>query len=212
MTLPERDFRNPVARAIIEQRRELATESAFATAGRRDPRRSPLAPALYRDDTVVFLALSLAQERLRVNDDAAHRAESSSCCGIPRCVSRTAASVAERELRRLQQELQDALAQNAPDEEIDRLMNEMQQALDRYLQSLAQNMARNPDQTSSRADPSRMLTAAIFNACSTAPATSPIAARTIRRASCCRSYRTCWKICAWRGRARRRRSPPRRSR
>src|SRR5206468_2559388 len=55
-------------------------------------------------------------------------------------------SLAERELRRLQQQLQDALAKNAPDDEIDRLIRELQQALDRYLQALAENMARNPDQ------------------------------------------------------------------
>jgi uncharacterized protein (TIGR02302 family) len=61
-------------------------------------------------------------------------------------------------MRRLQQELQDALAKNAPDEEIDRLMNELQQALDRYLQSLAENMARNPDQFQQPIDPSKVIT------------------------------------------------------
>ena len=67
-------------------------------------------------------------------------------------------SLAERELRRLQQELQDALAKNAPDEEIDRLMRELQQALDRYLQALAENLARNPDQAQQPVDPSRIVT------------------------------------------------------
>ena len=54
------------------------------------------------------------------------------------------ASLAQNELRRLQQQLQDALAKNAPDREIDRLMSELKQALDRYLQALAANQARNP--------------------------------------------------------------------
>src|SRR5271169_6959844 len=66
-------------------------------------------------------------------------------------------SLAERELRRLQQDLQDALAKNAPDEEIDRLMRELQQALDRYLQALAENLARNPDQAEQPVDPSRVI-------------------------------------------------------
>jgi uncharacterized protein (TIGR02302 family) len=66
-------------------------------------------------------------------------------------------SLAERELRRLQQELQDALAKNAPDQEIDRLMRELQQALDSYLQALAENLARNPDQAQQPIDPSRVI-------------------------------------------------------
>ena len=40
------------------------------------------------------------------------------------------------------QALQDALARNAPDAEIERLMRELQQAIDRYLQALAQQMQR----------------------------------------------------------------------
>src|SRR5438874_12483916 len=66
-------------------------------------------------------------------------------------------SLAEREMRRLQQELQDALAKNAPDAEIERLMKELQQALDRYLQALAENMARNPDQYQQPVDPSKVI-------------------------------------------------------
>jgi len=64
------------------------------------------------------------------------------------------ASQAENELRRAQRQLQEALAKNAPDQEIDRLMSELRQALDRYLRALAENMARNPDQ-SRQPDPSQ---------------------------------------------------------
>src|SRR5439155_8312765 len=66
-------------------------------------------------------------------------------------------SLAEREMRRLQRELQEALAKNAPDDEIERLMRELQQALDRYLQALAENMARNPDQAEQPVDPSTVI-------------------------------------------------------
>ena len=52
------------------------------------------------------------------------------------------------------QELQDALARNAPDAEIEHLMRELQQAIDRYLQAMAQQMQRQPhDQDSSRSTP-----------------------------------------------------------
>jgi uncharacterized protein (TIGR02302 family) len=69
--LPERVFTTPVARAIIEQRRELAADpgSRLAVAEILGDLRSR--PELYRNDLVVFLGLRVAQERLRLHDDAA---------------------------------------------------------------------------------------------------------------------------------------------
>jgi uncharacterized protein (TIGR02302 family) len=158
MKLPERKFEHPIARAIIDQRKELATDP-----GSRLPVADTLSdlrerPQLYRDDTVAFLGMRLAEERLRINDDANSIAE------VQQLLWDTALriedgrmSLAEREMRRLRQELQDALAKNAPDAEIDRLMKELQQALDRYLQALAENMARNPDQYQQQVDPSKVI-------------------------------------------------------
>src|SRR5215469_1937596 len=158
MKLPERKFEHPVARAIIDQRKELATDpsSRLAVADTLSDLRER--PQLYRDDTVAFLGMRLAEERLRLNDDA------KSITAVKQLLWDTALriedgrmSLAEREMRRLQQELQDALAKNAPDEEIDRLMKELQQALDRYLQALAENMARNPEQNQQPVDPSKVI-------------------------------------------------------
>jgi len=158
MKLPERVFEHPVARAIIDQRKELVTDagSRLAVADTLSDLRER--PRLYRDDSVAFLAMRLAEQRLRFNDDAKSTTE------VQQLLWDTALriedgrmSLAEREMRRLQQELQDALAKNAPDEEIDRLMKELQQALDRYLQALAENMARNPDQFKQPVDPSKVI-------------------------------------------------------
>jgi uncharacterized protein (TIGR02302 family) len=158
MKLPERVFEHPVARAIIDQRKELVTDpgARLAVADTLGDLRER--PRLYRDDTVAFLALRLAEQRLRINDDANSIAE------VQQLLWDTALriedgrmSLAEREMRRLQQELQDALAKSAPDEEVERLMKELQQALDRYLQALAENMARNPDQAQQPIDPSKVI-------------------------------------------------------
>ena len=158
MKLPERKFEHPVARAIIDQRKVLVTVpgSRLAVAVTLGDLRER--PQLYRDDTVAFLAMRLAEERLRLNDDANSIAE------VQQLLWDTALriedgrmSLAEREMRRLQQALQDALAKNAPDEEIERLMKELQQALDRYLQALAENMARNPEQYQQPVDPSKVI-------------------------------------------------------
>jgi uncharacterized protein (TIGR02302 family) len=158
MKLPERVFHNPIARAIIDQRKELA----------KDPKsRLPVAeilgdlqsrPQLYGNDAVVFLALRVAQQRLRLHDDAASTAEVEQLLWDTALrVEDGGASLAESEVRRLQRQLQDALARNAPDQEIDRLMSELRQALDRYLQALAENMARHPDQSRQPADRSRQV-------------------------------------------------------
>jgi uncharacterized protein (TIGR02302 family) len=158
LKLPERTFEHPIARAIIDQRKELVTDtgSRLAVADTLSDLRER--PRLYRDDTVAFLALRLAEQRLRLNDDATAMSE------VQQLLWDTALriedgrmSLAEREMRRLQQELQDALAKNAPDEEIERLMKELQQALDRYLQALAEQMARNPDQFKEPVDPSKVI-------------------------------------------------------
>jgi uncharacterized protein (TIGR02302 family) len=159
MKLPERVFNHPIARAIIEQRKELVIDPASRAAVADTLSDLHERPSLYRDDTIVFLGLRLAEQRLRLNDDEKSIAE------VEQLLWDTALrvedgrmSLAERELRRLQQELQDALAKNAPDEEIDRLMRELQQALDRYLQALAENLARNPDQAEQPIDPSQIVT------------------------------------------------------
>jgi uncharacterized protein (TIGR02302 family) len=158
MKLPERIFHHPVARAIIDPRKELVIDSGsrLAVADTLGDLRER--PPLYRDDTIVFLGLRLAEERLRLNDDEKSIAQVEELLWDTALrVEDGRMSLAERDMRRLQQELQDALARNAPDEEIDRLMRELQQALDRYLQALAENLARNPDQAEQPVDPSRVI-------------------------------------------------------
>jgi uncharacterized protein (TIGR02302 family) len=159
MKLPERVFHDPIARAIIDQRKELAADPGARPAVSEILGDLHSRPQLYRNDAVVFLALRVAQERLRLHDDAVAIAQ------VEQLLWDTAlriedgrASLAENELRRLQRELQDALAKNAPDKEIDRLMSGLHQALDRYLQALAENMTRNPEQSAPPHDRSQLVT------------------------------------------------------
>ncbi len=158
MKLPERVFTNPVARAIVEQRKELAIDP-----GSRIPVAEILGdlrsrPQLYDNDDMAFLGLRVAEERLRLNHDAGSIAQ------VEQLLWDTAlrienghAALAQTELRQLERQLQDALARNAPDQEIDRLMDEMKQALDRYLQALAENMAHHPEQSRQPSDRSQAL-------------------------------------------------------
>ena len=159
MVLPERSFHHPVARAIIDQRKELAKDPTSAEAVAEILGDLNKRPVLYRDDTVVYLALHLAQQRLR------HVAGNDALAAVEQLLWDTALriedggmSLAERELRRLQQALQDALAKGAPDAEVERLMQELREALDRYLKALAQEMQRHPNEAATPVDPSQVLT------------------------------------------------------
>jgi uncharacterized protein (TIGR02302 family) len=159
MILPERVFTNPIARAIIDQRKELVKDpnSGEAVAEILDDLNTR--PALFHDDTVAYLALRLAALRLRQSDAGAAAAT------VVPLLWETALriedghmSVAERDLRRAQQALQEALSRGASDEEIDRLTRELKEALDRYLQALAQDMQNRPNEDRTPVDPSRVLT------------------------------------------------------
>ena len=160
MNLPEREFRHPVARAIIDQRKELAKDPGAAETVAEILGDLNERPALFRDDTVVYLGLRTAQQRLRGDQGKeAIAAVSQLLWDTALRVEDGNMSLAERDLRRLQQQLQEALAKGAPDEEIERLMQELREALDRYLQALAEEMRqRPPDESTQPIDPSQMLT------------------------------------------------------
>ena len=139
MILPARIFQNLVARAIVEQRRNLAEDPEVReTVAGALVLLSRLGPA-FGDDIVVFLGLQAAAKRLRYDHgadavgsaidllwDTALRAEDGDL------------TMAEAELRRAQDELRAALDRGADDAEIDALIDSLQAALDRFLQALAE--------------------------------------------------------------------------
>jgi uncharacterized protein (TIGR02302 family) len=139
--LPERAFNNPVARAIVEQRKILSA----APEKRRDVSAALFGmlqrPGLFLDDTVAFLALKSAQARL-LRDDSKEgiRAVQQLMWDTALRIEDGKLSLAERDLRDAEKRLMDALNRNAPDPEIDRLIQELQQALDNYLQALAEQL------------------------------------------------------------------------
>ena len=143
--LPEREFTHPIARAIVEQRRTLLRDPATA--------RLPVAESLdtlslrpdrYYDDTVVFLALRSAAERLQLigPEDLVDAVGA-----IQRLLWDTALriedgdlSLAQQALRDAQQALRDALAGDADDDEIARLTEQLRQAMGRYLAAAQQDL------------------------------------------------------------------------
>ncbi len=160
ITLPERVFHHPVAKAIIEQRKQLTLNPTQREVIAETLSDLSLRPRLFNDDIVVFMALRTAQARLILDKTPAAIAP------LQQLLWETAlriedgrSTIAQRDLRDAMKALQEALARNAPDAEIERLTRELQQAIDRYLQALAQNMQRQGDQEREQqaVDPSRML-------------------------------------------------------
>ncbi|MGH7001257.1 MAG: DUF4175 family protein, partial [Stellaceae bacterium] len=158
--LPERAFHQPVARALIDERKELTNHPDD-----REPVADALEdlssrPDLYDDDIVAFLGMRTAADRLLLDRDA------DTIASVQRLMWDTAVRIEDgggklnREaLRDSAQALQNALAQNAPQSEIDRLMQQLQQQIQQYLQALArQTLHQNPQATQAPADPSQTLT------------------------------------------------------
>lgn len=145
--LPERAFTQPVARAIVDQRRALIAEADSRPAVQRAMGAIASVPNQYNDDTVAYLALTMAAGRLQrdASPDGLDAVQSLMWDTALR-VEDGSLSNSERELRALQQQLQDALARNAPDDEIDKLIKELQEAINRYLQAMMENALRNPEQ------------------------------------------------------------------
>lgn len=159
MVLPERTFHNPVARAIVEQRKELTLhpdEHEMVAETLSDLSRQP---GFYNNDIVVFLALRTAQARLMLDrSDAAVPPVQQLLWQTALRIEDGRASASQNDVRQAMQALQDALARNAPDAEIDRLTQELQQAIDRYLQALAENAQRRDGEPAPQ-DQSRALSA-----------------------------------------------------
>ena len=159
ITLPERVFHNPVARAIIEQRKQLTLDPSQRDVVAETLSDLSLRPQLFNNDIVAFLALRTAQARLVLDKDA------KAVPAVQQLLWETAVriedgrtSLVQRDMRDAMKALQDALARNAPDSEIQQLMKELQQAINRYLQALAQNMQQqDPNQPQQPIDPSRLM-------------------------------------------------------
>ena len=153
ITLPAREFRNPLARAIIEQRRNLvaAPEDSDEVAGSLAALGDT--PAAQQLPTAVPLTLRVAAARLAMNkgDAGSRRSVVDLLWDLALFIEDGSLSMAERKLRDLQQQLQEAMDQNAEDAELERLMEELQQAMDEFLQELTRQAMEQGQQPPSEA-------------------------------------------------------------
>ena len=157
--LPQRVFSKPMAKALIEQRRVLALDAdardrvAIALDG------LTIAPETFAMESSVYLGLrSIYWNLVTAKTDDHLREVVQRLWSMATQLEDGNVSDAERNLRDAQEALRQALERGASDEEIKKLTEDLRAALDKFLQALAEEMRKNPQQNARRMDPnSRML-------------------------------------------------------
>jgi uncharacterized protein (TIGR02302 family) len=151
ITLPQRRFANPLARALVEQRRDLVLDP-----DRNRPRIAIaldallLAPDVFGTSASIYLGLKSAQTRLadaRNDQDLVGVADFLWAMALQ--IEDGDASQAERDLRAAEQKLREALDRGASDEEIRELMKELRAAAEKFTRELAQQQQQQGDQQDS---------------------------------------------------------------
>ncbi len=139
--LPEREFRHPVARALVELRKQLTTDPKNRLPVVQELGALVQRPETFFHDTTVALALYVMNRRL-VHDGSAGAIDQ-----VQDLMWETALrieegelSLAERDLREAQEALMEALARNAEQAEIERLMDQLQTAMDNFLEALTEQL------------------------------------------------------------------------
>lgn len=141
MILPARVFTNPLARALVEQRQNLASDNKTAPAVLLALDALTIAPDLfYADKKDIFKSLRGAFDALkRAKNGADYGRVEDTLWQVALALEQGGLLNAAQELRRIQELLTEALAAGAPQEVIDALLQRYNQAMQRYMQLLAQN-------------------------------------------------------------------------
>jgi len=139
--LPERIFNHPVARALVELRKQLTLEPDVRLPVVQSLNELSDRPDHFFHDMAVALALYTASRRL-IHDksDAAVGQVQKLMWDTALRIEEGELAIAEQDLREIQEALMEALAKGAETEEIERLLDQLQQALDNFVEALAEQM------------------------------------------------------------------------
>ncbi len=154
MTLPERLFTKPVARALIEQRRILALDARAKPLVLTALDALTMAPEQFTPEASVYLGLrSIYFQLSHAKSDDALRDVVARMWDMAVQMEDGNMSDAEKALRQAQDALRQALERGASDEELKKLMEDLRATMDKFLQALAEQMRKNPQQLSRPLDP-----------------------------------------------------------
>ena len=146
VTLPQRPFVKPLARALVEQRRNLilAPDDRARVATAIDA--LMIAPETFHTSDAVYLGLRAIATRLAsARSDADLIGVADFMWEMALRIEDGDLSNAERDLRAAEQQLRDAMRDGAPPEEIKRLMDQLRAAMDKYLNEMARRQQNDQD-------------------------------------------------------------------
>ena len=149
LTLPQRIFVKPLARSLIEQRRILALDAETKPLVLTALAALTIAPERFTQEAAIYLGLrSIYYDLENAKSDDALREVVARLWDMAVQLEDGNVSQAEQALRQAQEALRQALERGASDEEIKKLMDQLRAAMDKFLQALAEEMRKNPQQLS----------------------------------------------------------------
>jgi uncharacterized protein (TIGR02302 family) len=144
--LPGKPFSNPLARAIVEQRRILALDTNLKRRVLDLMDAVTLRPEDTLDNPSHYLGIMAGRTRLTLaRSDEQLREVADYLWELALNIEEGDLTAAERRLRQAQEALKQALENGASDEELDRLMKELREAMNEFLREFAERAARDPN-------------------------------------------------------------------
>jgi uncharacterized protein (TIGR02302 family) len=153
VTLPQRPFHSPLARALVEERRDLILDPDHA------PKRVEaaldglsVAPELFDTAANVYLGLKQARTSLdHSRGDADLLDVAALLWAMAQQIEDGDATQAGRDLRAAEQALREALQRGASEEEIKKLMQNLREAARRFANEMAKNAEQSPQDSQDQA-------------------------------------------------------------
>jgi uncharacterized protein (TIGR02302 family) len=143
VTLPQRTFTKPLAKALVEQRRKLVMNVEARKLVQLAMDALMIEPNRFMKEAGVYLGMRMISEGLRrAKTDDQLREVADQMWTLALQLEDGDLSDAERELRAAQERLQQALERGASEDEIRKLTEEMRRALDNFMREFAQQMQR----------------------------------------------------------------------
>ena len=147
ITLPEKPFTNPLARALVEQRRLLVLNPADRDKVAEALDAMMIEPEAFGESSGVYLGLRFAADTLaQAQTKAQLVAVADYLWGMALQIENGDLSESEKALRNAEKALRDAIDRRAPPEEIAKLTEQLQAAMDKFLKELAEQDRKDAQQ------------------------------------------------------------------
>jgi uncharacterized protein (TIGR02302 family) len=144
LRLPERVFAKPLARALVEQRRNLALDAGARSLVATALDALAVAPEKFTPDAGIYLGLrSIFWSLVRAKTDDDLRDVTARLWQMAVGIEDGDISDAQQSLRNAEEALRQALERGASDQDIKQLMDQLRAAMDRFMQSMQEQLKNN---------------------------------------------------------------------